>query len=83
MQEGAEQSLTNDETLVETCYRFHNNGCGRRKTCDDFSHRNSGANLRMTEVQAALLIARMTRPRDAGARARRERRVSHEPAATG
>jgi dTDP-4-amino-4,6-dideoxygalactose transaminase len=53
--------LTDDEALVETCYRFHNNGRGRRNTGDDFSYRNSGANLRMTEFQAALLSTQMTR----------------------
>ena len=53
--------LTNDEALVEACYRFHNNSRGRRNTGDDFSYRNTGANLRMTEFQAALLIAQMTR----------------------
>jgi perosamine synthetase len=53
--------LTDDEAFVETCYRFHNNGRGRRNTGDDFSYRNSGANLRMTEFQAALLTAQMTR----------------------
>ena len=53
--------LTDDETLIETCYRFHNNGRGRRNTGDDFSYRNSGANLRMTEFQGALLTAQMTR----------------------
>jgi dTDP-4-amino-4,6-dideoxygalactose transaminase len=53
--------LTEDEALVETCYRFHNNSRGRRNTGSDFSYRNSGANLRMTEFQAALLTAQMTR----------------------
>ena len=53
--------LTDDEALVETCYRYHNNGRGRRNTGDDFSYRNSGANLRMTEFQAAILTAQMTR----------------------
>jgi perosamine synthetase len=63
--------LTDDEALVETCYRFHNNGRGRRNTGDDFSYRHSGANLRMTEFQAALLNAQMTRL-DAQARTRDE-----------
>jgi dTDP-4-amino-4,6-dideoxygalactose transaminase len=63
--------LTGDEGLAETCYRFHNNGRGRRNTGNDFSYRNSGANLRMTEFQAALLTAQMTRL-DAQARARDE-----------
>jgi perosamine synthetase len=53
--------LTDDEALIETCYRFHNNSRGRRNTGDDFSYRNIGANLRMTEFQAALLTAQMTR----------------------
>lgn len=53
--------LTNDEELLEKCYRFHNNSRGRRNTGADFSYRNTGANLRMTEFQAALLTAQMTR----------------------
>ena len=53
--------LTDDEALIETCYRFHNNSRGRRNTGDDFSYRNIGANLRLTEFQAALLNAQMTR----------------------
>ena len=53
--------LTNDDALIESCYRFHNNGRGRRNTGDDFSYGNSGANLRMSEFQAALLGAQMTR----------------------
>lgn len=53
--------LTDDETLLETCYRFHNNSRSRRNTGDDFSYRNIGANLRMSEFQAALLTAQMTR----------------------
>jgi dTDP-4-amino-4,6-dideoxygalactose transaminase len=53
--------LTGDETLAEACYRFHNNSRGRRNTGSDFSYRDTGANLRMTEFQAALLLAQMTR----------------------
>ena len=53
--------LTDDDELVESCYRFHNNSRGRRNTGDDFSYRNVGANLRMTEFQGALLSAQMTR----------------------
>lgn len=53
--------LTDDDQLVETCYRFHNNSRGRGNTGDDFSYRNLGANLRLTEFQAALLSAQMTR----------------------
>jgi dTDP-4-amino-4,6-dideoxygalactose transaminase len=53
--------LTDDDELLEGCYRFHNNSRGRRNTGADFSYRNTGANLRMTEFQAALLLAQMTR----------------------
>lgn len=53
--------LTDDDELIENCYRFHNNSRGRRNTGDDFSYRNVGANLRLTEFQAALLTAQMTR----------------------
>lgn len=53
--------LTDDDELIERCYRFHNNSRGRGNTGDDFSYRNIGANLRLTEFQAALLTAQMTR----------------------
>ena len=53
--------VTGDEEVVEACYRFHNNSRGRRNTGADFTYRSPGANLRMTEFQAALLIAQMTR----------------------
>jgi len=53
--------LTDDDELVERCYRFHNNSRGRGNSGDDFSYRNPGANLRLTEFQAALLTAQMTR----------------------
>jgi perosamine synthetase len=53
--------LTGDDELIETCYRFHNNSRGRHNTGNDFSYRSTGANLRMTEFQAALLKAQMTR----------------------
>lgn len=53
--------LTGDEELLEGCYRFHNNSRGRRNTGSDFSYAKNGANLRMTEFQAALLVAQMTR----------------------
>ncbi len=53
--------LTNDPDLLEACYRYHNNSRGRRNTGGDFSYRRTGANLRMTEFQGALLLAQMTR----------------------
>jgi|RhiMethySRZTD1v2_1073278.scaffolds.fasta_scaffold02948_5 perosamine synthetase len=56
--------LTDDNELIEKCYRVHNNSRGRQNTGDDFSYRSVGANLRLTEFQAALLTAQMTRLQD-------------------
>ncbi|MDW8131291.1 MAG: DegT/DnrJ/EryC1/StrS family aminotransferase [Bryobacterales bacterium] len=53
--------LTASDALIERCYTFHNNGRGRRVTSYNFSYQSSGHNLRMTEFQAALLLAQMTR----------------------
>ena len=54
--------LTSDATLHDACYRFHNNSRGRAAAgSTDFSYRGVGANMRLTEFQAALLLAQMTR----------------------
>jgi dTDP-4-amino-4,6-dideoxygalactose transaminase len=53
--------VTSDAALLETCYRFHNNSRGRGGSGTDFSYTRTGANLRLTEFQAALLLAQMTR----------------------
>ena len=54
--------LTNDAELAEACYRFHNNSRGRATAGSaDFSYRGVGANLRLTDFQAAMLLAQMTR----------------------
>jgi dTDP-4-amino-4,6-dideoxygalactose transaminase len=53
--------LTNNADIVEKCFAFHNNSRGRRNTGYDFSYSARGLNLRMTEFQAALLMAQMTR----------------------
>ena len=53
--------LSGDEELLAACFRFHNNSRGRGNTGTDFSYARTGANLRMTEFQAALLQAQMTR----------------------
>jgi len=53
--------LTASEDLAEKCYTFHNNGRGRKTPGLDFSYHANGANLRMTEFQATLLMAQMTR----------------------
>jgi perosamine synthetase len=53
--------ITSDPALLETCYRFHNNSRGRGSAGTDFSYTRTGANLRLTEFQATLLLAQMTR----------------------
>lgn len=51
--------ITNDRALAEKAFAFHNNG--RPGSGSDFAYRLSGLNLRLTEFQAALLMAQMTR----------------------
>jgi dTDP-4-amino-4,6-dideoxygalactose transaminase len=53
--------LCNDEDLRQRCYAFHNNGTGLKPIGTSFTYSSTGANLRMTEFQAALLLAQMTR----------------------
>ena len=53
--------LCDDEDLRERCYAFHNNGSGLKYIGTSFTYNSSGANLRMTEFQGALLLAQMTR----------------------
>ena len=54
--------LTSDDELAERCYAFHNNGRARRgRRLQLRLLGGRGANLRMTEFQAALLLAQMTR----------------------
>ena len=51
--------ITNDTALVEKAFAFHNNG--RPGSGSDFAYRHTGLNLRLTEFQASLLLAQMTR----------------------
>jgi dTDP-4-amino-4,6-dideoxygalactose transaminase len=53
--------LFNDEDLRERAYAFHNNGSGLRAIGSNFTYASSGANLRLTEFQGAMLLAQMTR----------------------
>jgi dTDP-4-amino-4,6-dideoxygalactose transaminase len=53
--------LTNDDALAEKAYAFHNNSRGRTQPGTEFRYQITGANLRLTEFQGALLIAQMTR----------------------
>ena len=54
--------LTSDDALAERLYAFHNNSRPRRGGEAGFAYGDSrGANLRLTEFQASLLLAQMTR----------------------
>jgi perosamine synthetase len=54
--------LTDDANFLETCYTFHNNSRSRKNTGGPtFAYRGVGANLRLTEFQAAILLAQMSR----------------------
>jgi dTDP-4-amino-4,6-dideoxygalactose transaminase len=52
--------ITDDADFMEQCYAFHNNGRGRRRS-GELAYPHGGANLRMTEFQAALLLTQMSR----------------------
>jgi dTDP-4-amino-4,6-dideoxygalactose transaminase len=51
--------LSNNEDLFRVCESFHNNGRGTANA--DFSYVRNGSNHRMTEFQAALLLAQLAR----------------------
>jgi dTDP-4-amino-4,6-dideoxygalactose transaminase len=51
--------LTNDEPLADLCRSATN--CGRRKGGAWYDHDYLGSNLRMTEFQAAILLAQLAR----------------------
>ena len=54
--------LTGDPELAERCYSFHNNCRARNISGYNFAYLGRrGANLRMTEFQAALLMSQMAR----------------------
>src|SRR3954451_2679942 len=50
--------ITDDEDFIEDAYAFHNNSHGR-KTSGLASYSKPGVNLRLTEFQAAMLMAQM------------------------
>jgi dTDP-4-amino-4,6-dideoxygalactose transaminase len=51
--------ISNDTALFDRAFAFHNNG--RPGSGSDFAYRHSGLNLRLTEFQASLLLAQMSR----------------------
>ena len=53
--------VTHDEDLFEKCYAFHSSGSGRKRAGQSFAYSSRGANMRMTEFQAAILLAQMER----------------------
>jgi len=53
--------LCRDEDVRERCDAYHNNGTALKRRGAGFAYSSSGANLRMPEFQAALLMAHMTR----------------------
>jgi dTDP-4-amino-4,6-dideoxygalactose transaminase len=53
--------ITNDADFAEKCFAFHNNGRGRRGRSAALAYAHGGANLRMTEFQACLLLQQMVR----------------------
>ncbi len=53
--------LTDDESLYERAYAFHNNGSGLKAIGTNFVYASTGHNLRLTEFQAALLLQQMAR----------------------
>lgn len=50
---------TNDEEIFEICQSYAN--CGRASETDRYGHRILGFNYRMTEFQAAILLAQLER----------------------
>jgi dTDP-4-amino-4,6-dideoxygalactose transaminase len=53
--------LFQDADLRERAYAFHNNGSGLRAIGNNFTYASAGANLRLTEFQAGILLAQMER----------------------
>jgi dTDP-4-amino-4,6-dideoxygalactose transaminase len=57
--------ITNNDEWADKVYSFHNNCRARQTSSNDFVYKSSrGGNFRMTEFQAAILLAQMTRLED-------------------
>jgi dTDP-4-amino-4,6-dideoxygalactose transaminase len=66
---------TSDDEIFELCQSYVN--CGRASQTDRFQHRILGFNYRMTEFQAAILLAQLERlPEQTELRAARAERLS-------
>ncbi len=53
--------LTSDESFLERCFTFHNNGRSRQTAGPSFRYQSNGINLRLTEFQAAMLVSQLKR----------------------
>lgn len=53
--------ITNNEDFYNKCYSFHHQGSGTNAASLEPGTGTRGSNLRMTEFQAAILLAQMTR----------------------
>lgn len=53
--------LTANADFIDKCYSFHNAGRARKENATGLSYQTAGANLRLTEFQAAILLAQMER----------------------
>lgn len=53
--------ITNDETFLQNCYSFHHQGQGANAASLEPGTGTRGTNLRITEFQAGILLAQMTR----------------------
>lgn len=68
---------TNDDEVFELCQSYVN--CGRASQTDEFGHRLLGFNYRMTEFQAAVLLAQVERlPEQTERRMARAAQLSEE-----
>jgi len=56
--------ITSNEEIADRAFAFHSNGRSRKAAQAGFSYVSNGANLRLTEFQAELLLAQMTRLED-------------------
>jgi dTDP-4-amino-4,6-dideoxygalactose transaminase len=61
--------VTDDKELADLCRSFSH--CGRTEGSAWYDHNNLGSNLRMTEIQAAILLAQLARLPDHVARRER------------
>jgi len=53
--------ITNDENFAQNCYRFHTQGQGGNSAGLATGSGTRGTNMRITEFQAGILLAQMTR----------------------